>query len=94
MDDIRKGTCPLCGHREVIVAFTAVVVDIDPSVSRPVQLGWHDPRLFESPGKLTTYACRRCGFAQLFVRDPDKVEIGAEFGTRLLTGPAPEGPYR
>jgi hypothetical protein len=41
-----------------------------------------DPRA----GRLITYACRECGFAQSFVANPRAVPIGKQFGTRILKG--------
>lgn len=43
-------------------------------------------------GVLVAYVCRRCGFTELFTDSPGAIPIGAEHGTRLLTGETP--PYR
>jgi hypothetical protein len=81
MDDIRKGVCPLCRHNEVIESA------IGQLGSEPLSVSGHY-------GPLMLFTCRRCGFAQMFAKDPEKVPIEEYRQTRLIAGPAPEGPYR
>jgi hypothetical protein len=47
-----------------------------------------------SVGKIRIYACQGCGFCQSFLAHIGELPIGEKWDTRLITGPAPEGPYR
>ena len=68
MEDMRNGTCALCGHTKVIEfrpksrgyksaynSVVAVVVDPGPF------------SFYKEGGQLLAYACQKCGFAQTFV---------------------------
>jgi predicted nucleic-acid-binding Zn-ribbon protein len=79
MEDIRKGTCPLCNHNEIVEA--------------PIQTQTGVAGLIKAPGFMI-YACRRCGYFQPFFKAAADVMIEDKFGTRLIKGPEPEGPYR
>ncbi len=93
MRDIRQGNCPLCGHHEIVHALPidfgaggiphAVAYDMSP---------WTGLR--GTFGALNVFVCRACGFAQWFAHEPEKIPIGKEHGTRLLSGRKPEGPFR
>jgi C4-type Zn-finger protein len=72
MEDIRKGTCPMCRHNEI--------------VEMP-----HATSTFNSV--ILMYVCRRCGHYQTAVARPDEIPVD-KYGTRLIKGPEPEGPYR
>jgi len=95
MEDIRKGVCPLCGHREIL---EAPGVRVEEGRTHPLALSYlvrnrdsTGPRTIEF-GSLKSYSCTGCGYTQWFVADP-KRPIGAP-GTRVLKGPEPAGPYR
>ena len=45
-------------------------------------------------GIIEAYACRACGFTELYTHDAAAVAIGPEFGTELVELPPGEGPYR
>jgi hypothetical protein len=80
MDDIRKGVCPLCKHNEIVVA---------PILQAQIGIAG----LLKPPG-FTICACRRCGYFQPFFTTVADVLIDDKFGTKLIKGPEPEGPYR
>ena len=44
-------------------------------------------------GRLESYICRRCGFTELYTREPEAIPIGPELGTELLDIGG-EAPYR
>jgi hypothetical protein len=102
MEDIRNGVCPLCRHNEIIEGVPLELAgnagSIPLAVARtPVRflgldIGPDNPRGRKGP--LGVYTCRQCGFTQWFAYDPSTIPIGSEHGTRLITGPEPEGPYR
>jgi hypothetical protein len=105
MEDLRKGTCPLCAHNEIIEA--DVFVKTNDGNEASVVIATVPTRGFvqafkegmsgvrqHSRGQLVVYACRRCGCAQSFVADPSNVPIGNRHGTRIITGAKPPGPYR
>jgi hypothetical protein len=90
MEDIRKGVCPLCKHNKVIRAEPG---DIPMTLARIHR--WLGGELGNSQlGIIIAFACQRCGFTQLFTREPESVPIDEEYDTALITGPEPEGPYR
>jgi hypothetical protein len=91
--DIRQGTCPQCGHDEIIEAqqteFTdqgsgpySMCVTYDKRWLLPGQ----NPR--HGHGQLYLYVCRRCGFSQWYARSPESIPISEVHGTRLIKGGA------
>lgn len=44
-------------------------------------------------GVLDAYVCRACGFVEWYAQEPEKIPIGATFGTSLVEVPG-AGPYR
>lgn len=93
MEDMRNGTCALCGHTKVIEfrpksrgyksaynSVVAVVVDPGPF------------SFYKEGGQLLAYACQKCGFAQTFVEDVASVPIGPEYETSLVTASSSEPP--
>src|SRR6185369_592002 len=89
MTDIRKGTCPLCEHNEII---QAAPVDFTQSGVYPQAVAhgskWMKERAPDRPlGVLNVFVCRNCGFAQWFAFKPEEIPIGEEHGTRLISRP-------
>jgi hypothetical protein len=96
MEDIRKGVCPLCKHNEIVRSLLFAVGANDPApvvVATEKTMNGDSVEIYPR-GRLASYMCRRCGFTQLFSAVPDNVPVGLQFGTTLITGPSPEGPYR
>jgi hypothetical protein len=109
MDDIRKGICPLCGHNEVLEAPAVtsnpavlsgppVPVGVVP-IAPPGFLSSFKRALSDNPssgeaGRLMVYACRGCGYSQLFITDAGAITPSELEGRRLIKGPDPIGPYR
>ncbi len=97
MEDIRKGVCPLCWHNQVIQGWP---LDFASGMQNPLALAHVQsfvtgPRQDKPLGPLLTYTCRRCGYTQWFVKDPETVPIDEKAHTRLIEGrPEPGGPYR
>ena len=81
MPDLRQGTCPECHHHEVVQAPQKLFAASVWAEQKPPA---HDMNIF---------FCRRCGFAQSYVIEPEKVPISEMLGTRLVKGPE-TGPYR
>ncbi len=94
MHDIRQGTCPLCGHNEIIEG--KPYEDRQSSgiklASGHEGLPWSS--LARPWGVMRSFTCRSCGYTQLFVQEPSKVPIDEECCTRLITAPAAQGPFR
>ena len=96
MTDIREGTCPRCGHNEIIegwprdsvsagVASTPMAVAVD-------RKAWAASEYF---GQLAVFVCRQCGKAEWFAASPADIKIGPAYNTRLVQGPPkPDTPYR
>jgi hypothetical protein len=104
MEDIRKGTCPLCEHEEII---RCKPVDFAPPTltdSKGVVplAATHVSRFFGGPnprrpvGVFHAFVCRACGYSQWFAGTPKEIPIGSEWDTDLITPrrPEPQGPYR
>jgi hypothetical protein len=96
MLDMRKGTCGVCGHNEIVEGVVREYV-----VTKEPPIPWR--RIFSSHpidasggpcGKLMVYMCRGCGHVQWFAENPQAVPIGAAYDTRLISGSEPLGPYR
>jgi hypothetical protein len=95
MDDMRKGSCPLCRHHEIIAALPGDFDALDErtlAVSYAIVDGARDARF--PRGLLVAYICRRCGYLQWFADKPDEIPIGKRYKTRLVRGPSPRGPFR
>jgi hypothetical protein len=108
MEDIRKGVCPMCRHNEIVEARNSAWASMGNAAvpdektralgRRNIEEikqrtgGPYPPPL--TPGGLLGYACRACGFYQEFVKDCAAVPIDEWYGTRLIKGAEPEGPYR
>ena len=91
MRDMRQGICSLCGHNEIVLAWPRDFGANGGSISMAVThqfAGILDKKDFAS-GVLHVCCCRKCGYTQWFAHEPQGMEIGAEFGTQLITGPAP-----
>lgn len=98
MNDLRSGTCPSCGHNEVIEATPQEEGREGDEEPLALARGPKGRALMmrvegEKVGQLTTYTCRQCGLTQWVADRPDQVPIGEEYGTRLIAGPAPQ-PFR
>ncbi len=97
MEDIRKGTCPLCKHNEIVETAPKDQMGREGALPLSAHSGVDKSRWlprFVQRGELHTYICRRCGYVQWFASDPDSIPIGAEHDTRVIKGPEPAGPYR
>ena len=96
MVDIRRGACPLCSHNRIIQAapvdFSGALA-VTPAVTHETSR-WAGVRADRPIGLLNIFVCQRCGFTQWFAYTPEAIPIGDEYGTRLIVGPEPSGPYR
>lgn len=48
-----------------------------------------DPGVFsfnKEVGQVMLYTCRKCGYAQTFVKSPETIPIGEPHGTTLICG--------
>ena len=87
---MKSGTCPKCGHNEVIESVPAECGNGDLERRMAVTA---DPRwLFpgrnpkNEHGALTVYTCRRCGFCEWYASHPGEIPLGEEYKTRLIEG--------
>lgn len=98
MNDIRKGSCPLCDHTEILEARPVdsagghFVRDDKSAGAR----GWviSGPNPNHHYGSLTAYICRRCGYLQWFAADPAAIPVSDYYQTRIIEGPEQDGPFR
>jgi hypothetical protein len=98
--DIRQGTCPQCGHEEIIEAQQHEFTN-EGNRSYPTcvmcderwDLPGRNPGYGHGP--LCLYVCRRCGFCQWYAHSPGSIPISDEHRTRLIKGGQPAaGPNR
>lgn len=90
--------CPKCGHNRIL--HLAELADSDGSglpgvwqlarVPNP-KAGLFDPGV-TSAGAAEAYVCRRCGFSELYTRDPETIPIDGK-SVREIIGPG-DKPYR
>jgi hypothetical protein len=99
MKDIRHGFCPLCEHDEIVEGMPAEFSGVH---GFEVQSAFaYDPRWvapgrnpLQPHGKLSYYMCRRCGYLQWFVENPQEVPIGEDYRTRFVKSAKKSPPYR
>jgi hypothetical protein len=91
--DIRQGTCPPCGHDEIIEAQQTELTDqgsgpysMCVTYDKRWLLPGQNPR--HGRGPLYLYVCRRCGFFQWYARSPERIPISEGHRTRLIKGGA------
>jgi hypothetical protein len=96
MTDIREGRCPLCDHREIINAQPVEFCEAIPCPLAVTHLQSSEggPSPLRPVGMFHVFVCRRCGYSQWFAERPEEIPIVDGLGTRLVAGPAAEGPYR
>jgi hypothetical protein len=88
--DMRQGTCPQCGHQEVIEAVQSEFGHGNYGVPMCVTyderwvLSGQNPR--HGHGPLCLYVCRRCGFCQWYARSPETIPVSEGHRTRLIKG--------
>jgi ribosomal protein S27AE len=95
-------TCPKCGNNELLV-----VSRVDQVVDQYGRVEpWRIARVPESmegfplpggepvtAGVIEAYICRRCGYTELYTRDPDSIPVDGKV-VREVAGPEKKGPYR
>jgi hypothetical protein len=109
MEDIRKGSCPLCAHNEIVegpirdISPLLLVAEWPKSGYRQEVAAAYAAFTYTASagtedmlahGRLKRYACRRCGYTQSFCDAPQSIPIDDAHETRLIKGPEPAGPYR
>lgn len=89
---MREGTCPECGHGEVIE--TSVAEFGEQNTEHPMCVTYdarwvmpgRNPRRGHGHGPLRLYTCRSCGLSQWYADNPGTIPIGEEYRTRLIQG--------
>ena len=97
MKDIRKGSCPLCDHDEILEARPVDVVGGHVKETRAAGTrGWviTGESSNDHYGPLSVYVCRSCGYAQWFAGEPQAIPASDYFQTRVIKGPGSDGPFR
>lgn len=98
MRDLRKGTCPLCEHNEILEVDVAEFGhnDLERRMCVTYDKRWvvsgRNPQ--HGHGPLRMYVCRSCGYIQWFAESPGEIPVGEETATRLIRGPGGAGPFR
>ena len=90
---LRDGSCPECGHAEVIETQVAEFGHSD--IEKPMcvtydprwAMGGRNPR--HGHGPLRLYTCRSCGLSQWYADSPEMIPIGPDHRTRLFRGGPP-----
>ncbi len=89
MNDIRQGTCPICGHNEIVEAKPRAETHHGRALlyiaTKPSSTFF--AAATQEVGEVSSYSCRCCDFTQLFTENTASLLIGEEHGTRLIVGP-------
>jgi predicted nucleic-acid-binding Zn-ribbon protein len=95
-----KHVCPRCRNNEVL--YVKEVNDEMDSHSRNWRIArvkyieegiFGQKRRVNMVGRVEAYICRRCGYTELYTKDPESLPIDGE-NVVLLKGPDDVGPYR
>lgn len=91
MLDMRQGTCPVCGFKEIIEAISRDLGDETAEYQavtyEAVDFGHLVPVYHRvAHGVLRMYVCCQCGFVQYFADNPSTIPIGQEYLTRMIKG--------
>lgn len=96
----KTGICPKCTHNELVHVGAVADTGEYPSEIRDMYLavvymgdGFFGGEKRERAGKLSAIVCRRCGFTELYVVDPQSLQIDGKYITKI-NGPDPSGPFR
>jgi hypothetical protein len=91
MLDMRKGSCALCNHNEVIDAPALDYLDDDTPTQlavthAPDEMDFLQPKgpLDRPLGALRMLVCRSCGFVQWFATRPKQIPIDDAHRTKLV----------
>ncbi len=84
--------CPKCHHEEIL--FVPRLTDFQHStVAAQVEDRWSSTGSVIVRGALEAHTCRACGFTELYMREPRKVDPAKVSGAKVLRR-ASQGPYR
>lgn len=85
----RSHRCPKCDHHEVL--YVPEVRDSDHD--RLAMAGRTSLWTSEEQGGFEAYMCRACGYTELYVREPQKLDETLIKGAKILSS-GPRNPYR
>jgi len=88
VDDIRSGSCPLCGHDEIVAARTIRDGQLFPLAAVRARQAKHSLQSVDPAGAFYACICRSCGYTQFFTWSPETVPVAEEYGTEILPAPA------
>jgi predicted nucleic-acid-binding Zn-ribbon protein len=96
----KSGICPKCSNNQLLhVGAVADTGEYD-SVMRPLYLammftgtGFFGDEKNERAGQLTAVVCKGCGFAELYVLDPQNIKPDGKYVTDM-SGPTSSSPHR
>jgi predicted nucleic-acid-binding Zn-ribbon protein len=95
--ELRQGSCPKCNHNHVL--FVAEVADYSDAGLWPLNIAivrnhnaswWNSTK--SAAGAVQAYVCRRCGFTELYTKDPESIPVDGT-AVREIVGPE-TSPYR
>lgn len=87
----RTGTCPKCSGKRIYHS-PRIMDRSDGNIALALAIARNDPIRAEDVGLFEVYVCRDCGFAELHIRDPhrlDEIVHDAEEHDPLLGAPKP-----
>jgi predicted nucleic-acid-binding Zn-ribbon protein len=96
----KSGICPKCSSNQML--HVGAVADTGEShvIVRPMNLamlftgtGFFGDEKNSSAGRLTAVVCKGCGFAELYVLDPDNIKPDGKYVTDI-SGPTSSSPHR
>lgn len=96
----KTGICPKCTHNQLLhIGAVADTGEFDTNI-RAMHLaiaftgiGFFGDEKTQRAGKLSAMMCRRCGFTELYVLDPNMVVPDGKYITEI-SGPQSTSPHR
>jgi hypothetical protein len=88
----QSNTCPKCSQNEIL--FLPRLTDFQHStLAAHVDDQWAESGKLKVVGAIQAYVCRNCGFTELYMTDPLKVDPKKVQGAKIMR-PHGGGPYR
>jgi predicted nucleic-acid-binding Zn-ribbon protein len=88
----RSHRCPKCDHHEVLYAPEVRDSNYD-RLAMAGRISLYSKWTSEEQGGFEAYMCRACGYTELYVREPQKLDESLIKGAKILSS-GPRNPYR
>lgn len=96
----KTGICTKCSHNQLLHVSAIADTGEFASEIRAMRLavvltgyGMFGGEKTERAGELSAVVCKRCGYTELYVRDPESIQPDGKYVTEL-SGPVSTSPHR